>query len=609
VIDKLYQHLCDHPAGAESETLLALIFESSGGTPEFGRELLSGLLAGDPRFVCNRTGTHWSLADEHVLDASIGAADFVVVDLETTGQRPEEAGITEIGAVRLCAGAEIDRYETLVNPCKPIPPYVATLTGISDAMVATAPRIEDVMPAFVAFAAGAVLVAHNAAFDVAVLDRAARRVLGRPMGLPSLCTFKLARRLLPDVTKASLDGLAAHYGLAKASRHRALADAELTAAILIRLMRILEGEGVQSVAAMLAAQEDPASPRNLHIRIPRASLEALPHAPGVFWLLDADGQALFVGQADDLRARVVAYFTERSHLSQRQYEMASSAADVGSLCADGALERSLLEAREIQLRAPMFNRVDRHLPRGSFVKLQRRGRFSRVLVASRISSDGALYLGPIKSRTLADDAVALIAKTFGLRTCAGSLHPAPDVEPCWLGPAGWCSSPCNAAVSAAAYQQQVEEAVRMLAGDPGVLRNANARAQRERDAEAKSRDGAIVGRLAKLHRRRHWLVNAHNYVVAFAATGGGIWIAVVIAGTCRKVECVGTVAELTGALDEAIRAHPKRRVGHFEADASTILAHWIRRPAADESMVIVDLDADLTTAVRAATDELAPLVA
>jgi DNA polymerase III epsilon subunit-like protein len=81
-----------------------------------------------------------------------------------------------------------------------------------------------------------VVVAHNAAFDVAVLDRASRRVLGRPLGLPSLCTFKLARRLMPEVTRASLDSLATHFGLAKSARDTgALADAELTAAVLLPL--------------------------------------------------------------------------------------------------------------------------------------------------------------------------------------------------------------------------------------------------------------------------------------------------------------------------------------------------------------------------------------
>ena len=609
MIEKLYQYLSGRPGGADSEELLELVFGARGGDPTFGREFLSALLADDPRFLADATGENWRIADKHLLDEPLAEAPFVVVDLETTGQHPDEAGITEIGAVRLCGAREVDRYETLVNPRKPIPPYVAMLTGISDAMVAGAPAIEQVIPAFASFAAGAIIVAHNAAFDVAVLDRASRRVLGRPLGLPSLCTFKLARRLLPEVSRASLDGLAAHFALAKSARHRALADAELTAAVLQRLVRLLEGNGSRTVNALLDAQENEGAPRRLEIRVPRHRFEALPEEPGVFWLLDEAGQALFVGQAANVRARVIAYVSGRAHLSDRQFEMISATADVGSRPAANALERALIEAQEIRRQNPLFNRADKHLPRGSFVKVQRKGRFARVLVASRIAGDGALYLGPLKSRTFADDAVALVAKTFRLRTCAGSLRPSPAVEPCWLGPAGWCSSPCNAAISADAYRAIVDEATRALERDPTVLRSAPARNREGDKQQDQSRDSAVVGRLAKIHRKRHWLVNAHDYVLAFPATGGGLWLAIALGGYCRRLRTVRNASELAAALEVDAQHEAQRRVTHFEADASTILAHWIRRQLEDDEIVAIDLETnDLAASLARACEELTPLV-
>jgi len=452
-----------------------------------------------------------------------------------------------------------------------------------------------------------VVVAHNAAFDVAVLDRASRRVLGKALGLPALCTFKLARRLLPDVTKASLDGLAAHFSLANAVRHRALADAELTAAVLVRLVRMLAEKGRATVNMLLEAQESSGSARRLAIGIPRHRLEALPEAPGVFWLIDASGQTLFVGQADDLRARVISYFAGRAHLSDRQYEMVSATVDVGFHCAEVGIERALVEAREIRTRMPLLNRPDKHLPRGSFVKIQRRGRFPRVLVANRVSSDAALYVGPLKSRTFADDAAALVAKSFMLRTCPGSLHPSPKVEPCWLGPAGNCSSPCNAAITAGGYRDHVEEAERALAQDPTVLRAGVARS---RTAEpGRTRDGAVVGRLLKIHRKRHWLLNAHNYLATFPATGGGIWVVIVIAGMVRRIAKAETGGELRAALAADDRWTDGQRLGHFEADASTILAHWIRRSVEDEEIALFDLDPqDVSSSLDAVADEVAVLV-
>jgi DNA polymerase-3 subunit epsilon len=608
VIEALYQYLSGRPGGADPEELLELVFGARGGDPTFGREFLSALLADDPRFIADATGACWRTADKHLLDEPLSDAPFVVVDLETTGQHPDEAGITEIGAVRLCGGREVERYETLVNPRKPIPPYVAMLTGISDAMVAGAPPIEQVIPVFASFAAGAIVVAHNAAFDVAVLDRASRRVLGRPLGLPSLCTFKLARRLLPEVSRASLDGLAAHFALAKSARHRALADAELTAAVLLRLVRLLEGNGSRTVNALLDAQENEGAPRRLEIHVPRHRFEALPEGPGVFWLLDDAGQALFVGQAANVRQRVITYVSGRAHLSDRQFEMISTTADVGCRPAANALERALIEAQEIRRQNPLFNRADKHLPRGSFIKVQRKGRFARVLVASRIAGDGGLYLGPLKSRTLADDAVALVAKTFRLRTCAGVLRPSASVEPCWLGPAGWCASPCNAAVSANEYRDLVDEAARALENDPTVLRNATARGRTDKPQD-QSRDSAVVGRLAKIHRKRHGLVNAHDSVAAFPATNGGLWLVVVLGGYCRRLRNVKTTDELATTLQVDVHLDAQRRVTQFEADASTILAHWIRRQLADDEIVAIDLDAaDLAGSLDAARAELAPLV-
>ena len=610
MIEHLYDYLSERPEGARSEELLGLIFRDSGADEAFGREFLAALLADDPRFEGEPQAGCWRLADEHLLDEPLCRAAFVVVDLESTGQRPDESGITEIGAVRLHGTEEIARFESLVNPGKPIPPYVASLTGITDAMVAEAPTIGEVLPRFAEFAAGAVVVAHNAAFDVAVLDRASRSVLGRPLGLPSLCTFKLARRLLPEVQRASLDGLAAHFGLAKASRHRALADAELTAAVLVRLTRMFEQDGTRTVNELLDAQDDPASPRRLDIRIPRAGLEALPERPGVFWLRDESGQTLFVGQADNLRGHVVSYFVGRTHLSDRQFEMVAQAVDVGFSVADSRLERAVIETREIRSRKPVFNRPDKHLPRGSFVKIQRRGRFPRALVASRISGDGALYLGPIKSRGFANDAVTLVAKVFGLRTCAGALHPSAAVEPCWLGPAGWCSSPCNAVTAAEKYRGQLEDAERVLARDPSALRALIVREPVVGSGDTRaSRDIAVLGRLQKLHRRRHWLVNAHNYVAAFPATEGGLWIAVVTAGFCRRIRHVHSTSEVSDALAWGVDLEPNRRIGHVEADLSTILAHWVRASIVPSELLLVDLDGrDLQSSLAAGGEEIAVLV-
>jgi DNA polymerase III subunit epsilon len=180
---------------------------------------------------------------------AIADAAFVVVDLETTGWTPGEAGITEIGAVRYSGGLVTEEFCTLVNPGQPIPAEIAALTGISDAMVARAPSIAAVLPDFLAFADRAVLAAHNAPFDVDFLVAACGECGLRWPGLPILDTVTLARRVLgeSEVPDHKLATLASYFGAQTAPCHRALADASATAAVLHGLLARLAASGVRTL--------------------------------------------------------------------------------------------------------------------------------------------------------------------------------------------------------------------------------------------------------------------------------------------------------------------------------------------------------------------------
>lgn len=130
------------------------------------------------------------------LGTSLAGVTFVVVDLETTGGTPAQCGITEIGAVKVRGGEVLGEFQTLVNPAEPIPAFISVLTGITDTMVRDAPRIESALPAFLEFAAGSVLVAHNAGFDIGFLKAAAARVGAPWPGFAVLDTLQLARQLV-----------------------------------------------------------------------------------------------------------------------------------------------------------------------------------------------------------------------------------------------------------------------------------------------------------------------------------------------------------------------------------------------------------------------------
>jgi DNA polymerase III epsilon subunit family exonuclease len=216
-----------------------------------------------------------------VAEAGLCDVDFTVVDVETTGWSPDEAGITEVGAVRVRRGEVVAEFTSLVNPGTPVPAPITELTGISDPMLALAPPVAAVLPGLLAFAEGSVLVAHNAPFDLSFLTAACAAAGLRWPGFEVLDTLRLARYLVatPDeVPDCKLRTLAAYFGTPVQPSHRALADARATAAVLGHLLRRLADREVRTLGeltAWLAGREAEA-----------AQAEAVP-APAIGWLTSA----------------------------------------------------------------------------------------------------------------------------------------------------------------------------------------------------------------------------------------------------------------------------------------------------------------------------------
>ena len=570
MFQRVYEYLKQRPEGATSEELLALVLEGPGEDDVFGREFLRGLLAEDPRFNEAEGGGYWHASDTHVLQLPLDEADLVVVDIETTGQRISETGVTEIGAVRLRGLQPVERFDRLVNPGRPIPPYVAQLTGISDAMVADAPPLAAVLPEFERFARGAVLVAHNAAFDAALLDHHARNILGRPLGLPAVCTLKLARRWLPALERVSLDALREHFAIepGNGSRHRALADAELTAQVFVRMLATEQRDTLRTIADLVAAQEDPSSERRLRVRIPRATLERLPPGAGAFQLNRDDGACLYVARAANVRAAVAHMFFGASHLSDRQLRMLSEAVDVEAAAVACDLEARVLEAEWVRKRRPEYNRSDRHLPKGFFVRLTRRGLHPRLVVASRIARDGDLYVGPIKGKAFADEAVVALARAFDLPR-AGVEEPSADALAHW----GTAADELEAALS-----------------DDGKALRGKMESQPDGQRE---RCLAALGRLSKLKRGdRSWLANRPDAIVATPAAGGTAIVFLVATGVCQRYTRVRDERDLARFIGEARRVlvGSAKRISVLHADVSTILAHVLRTREAPDDLVFSALD-------------------
>jgi DNA polymerase-3 subunit epsilon len=182
----------------------------------------------------------------------LAEVEFAVIDLETTGWSPEAAEIIEIAAVRVRGGRRLGEFASLINPGVPVPPGIEDLTGITDWMLASAPKLAAVLPGLLAFADGCVLVAHNAPFDIGFLIAACAECGLTWPGFPVLDTVMLARRVMdPDeVPDCRLGTLAGFFRTRTAPSHRALSDARATADVLGWLIRRLAHRGVRTLSQL-----------------------------------------------------------------------------------------------------------------------------------------------------------------------------------------------------------------------------------------------------------------------------------------------------------------------------------------------------------------------
>jgi DNA polymerase-3 subunit epsilon len=357
------------------------------------RSLLADVVETDARLA-------WS-GDAVALAQPLGAAllleeaTYVVVDLETTGLRPGESGICEIGAVRL-RGFEVEaEFETLVDPGLPIGAGASAVTGLRNEQLRGAPRPAEAVRRFLAFAGDGVLVAHNARFDLAFLDRETERLTGSRIGSPVVDTVRLARRLLAGRTPGfGLGQLAWFLDTAERPCHRALPDARATAELLLALIGLAQERGARTVADLSAL----AATRTRRLLDKRHLAYGAPSRPGVYRFLGRNDQVLYVGRARDLRARLRSYF--RSDRQRPAVEAAVAAAERIEWRVTGSeLEAALEELRVLrELRPPGNARVSRP---ERFVWLRQRG--DSVVASARPSP-----VGPLRSRRTAQLAARVL---------------------------------------------------------------------------------------------------------------------------------------------------------------------------------------------------------
>jgi DNA polymerase-3 subunit epsilon len=254
LVERARDFLTAGPAG--SVPLIEHVCRLPGAPPAVAEQLALALFM-ESSDVRREADGRWALVRERpatkfprcaVPARSIDALTFVVVDVETTGGSLWGGDrITEFCAVTVAGGQIRDVFETLVNPERPIPPQVSRLTRITWDMVRRAPTIRDVAPRIAEVLRGHLFVAHNAAFDWRFLSSELSRFGGQHLSGEKLCTVKLARAVVPNIRRRSLDSLAYFYGIENHARHRAGGDALATAKVLLHLLRAARERGCETL--------------------------------------------------------------------------------------------------------------------------------------------------------------------------------------------------------------------------------------------------------------------------------------------------------------------------------------------------------------------------
>lgn len=233
---------------ARASCLVEHVMNIADASDDIASRLMAAIVDHDARLRLNGGVVELVEPDHDAID--LCETSFVVFDLETTGAKAPPCRITEIGAFKVENCELVGEFHTLVNPEIPIPPFITSLTGISDDMVRDAPRFCEIADGFLEFIGDSVLVAHNSPFDLGFLNHEISMVHENcRVGNPALCTVQLSRRLLPDIENHKLKTVASYYSVELINHHRASDDAHATAKIFINLLKMLNEQGINDLGA------------------------------------------------------------------------------------------------------------------------------------------------------------------------------------------------------------------------------------------------------------------------------------------------------------------------------------------------------------------------
>ncbi len=379
---------------------------------------------------------------------------YAIIDIETTGGAAAREKITEI-AILLHDGTKvIETFETLINPERSIPIYITQMTGISDMMVANAPKFYEVAKKIVTITEGAVFVAHNVRFDYGFVQEEFRR-LGYTYTRQQLCTVKLSRQAFPGLRSYALGNLITHFKIKTTDRHRAMADAAATAEIFEKIFLKEDNREEASVLINRGIKEN-----KLPEGITMEQLHALPETCGVYYLHDKEGDVIYVGKSINIQKRIFEHFSDKTTKGdQFQYGVC----DITYEETGSELVALLHEDFEIKRMKPRVNKAQRttYFPYCVYSFTDAKGyvRFHAVKNVATIRKKHTI-LQEFTKLYEARNYLKNLAKRFEL--CEKLMDIVDTEGPCFHHQIGQCAGACVGLESSESYNERATELAERL---------------------------------------------------------------------------------------------------------------------------------------------------
>jgi len=571
----------------------------------------------------------WALLAWRSTQQPLDEIEFVILDTETTGLRPGHHRVIELAGIRMRAGEVIGSFQSLLNPGVRLPSFIVQFTGITQEMVATAPKAHEVFPDFLHFIDGAILVGHNVGFDIGFLSYESQ-LLGYDFPIDGLDTIPLARRFLPTLRRFKLDSVASHLKITTANRHRAMGDARVTAAVFMKLLELAQRQGIQTLGHLrrrlqlpvawsgditqatatkqieqlradgkISAQSVTLRPTGTLFLNPAWKRE-FPARPGVYLMRDSYGQVIYVGKAKCLKDRLASYYNQPLGYTRKMDGLLQNVKEIETRVLGSELEALLVESQLIKELQPTYNVQLRNYELYPFIKIDIQHPFPRVYATREVAADGARYFGPFRSRRIVDITIELVQKVFPIRTCTRSLPPqAKPSDPCLRLHLNRCPGPCRGEADADSveYHKTIEEVCAFLGGESEDLLDRLRRQMLEASHQLnferaawlrdtiRSVDEVLIGQ-----RLITGAVEANNLIIVYpSAREQHNELFLIRHGRLLEQRCIPhepdamkiSVYELlqrAGSLGE-----PPSIVGKAEVDQINIISRWIHHHSSDRA--------------------------